>query len=106
MLKPHEQWPDPSKSKQALLSEMEAVLANQPGNAYEISQPIQLRFNELISVVRLDLGVKIYGDDWRIVLASGNRIAACRGVLEAAGRRRWNRSRDCRCCPWNPVERC
>ncbi len=84
MLKPHEQWPDPSKSKQALLSEMEAVLANQPGNAYEISQPIQLRFNELISGVRSDLGVKIYGDDLGELLASGNRIAAVVAAVPGA----------------------
>ncbi len=46
-----------------------------PGNAFEISQPIQLRFNELISGVRSDLGVKIFGDDLAQLLKSGNDIA-------------------------------
>jgi cobalt-zinc-cadmium resistance protein CzcA len=76
MFKPHDEWPDKSKTKAQLLEEIEAVLATQPGNAYENSQPIQLRFNELISGVRSDLGVKIYGDDLDVLLANGNRIAA------------------------------
>ena len=46
-----------------------------PGNAFEISQPIQLRFNELISGVRSDLGIKVYGDDLDQLLATGNAIA-------------------------------
>jgi cobalt-zinc-cadmium resistance protein CzcA len=78
MFKPHEEWADKSKSKAALLEEINEILERQPGNAYEISQPIQLRFNELISGVRSDLGVKVYGDDLAQLLSSGNRIA---GIL-------------------------
>src|SRR5690606_16488444 len=44
MLKPHEEWPDPSKTKSQLVSEIEERLEQMPGNAYELSQPIQLRF--------------------------------------------------------------
>lgn len=84
MLKPHDQWPDPSKTKAQLLKELEAVLANQPGNAYEISQPIQLRFNELISGVRSDLGIKVYGDDLDQLLTAGNRIARVLNVVAGA----------------------
>ncbi len=84
MLKPHAQWPDPSKPKSQLLEEIEAVLANQPGNAYEISQPIQLRFNELISGVRSDLGIKVYGDDLEKLLAIGNRIATVLNKIPGA----------------------
>lgn len=76
MLKPHAQWPNPSKTKTQLLEEMGEILAEQPGNAYEMSQPIQLRFNELISGARSDLGIKIYGDDLAQLLANGNRIAS------------------------------
>ena len=61
MLKDRKDWPDPDKSKAALVEEIEKRLEAVPGNAYEISQPIQLRFNELISGVRSDLGVKVYG---------------------------------------------
>lgn len=76
MLKPADQWPDPRKSRDALRGEIEAVLAQLPGNAYEFSQPIQLRFNELISGVRSDVAVKIFGDDMATLNATGEQIAA------------------------------
>jgi len=75
MLKPRAQWPDPGKSKSRLLEELDAAIGKVPGNNYEISQPIQLRFNELISGLRSDLGVKIYGDDLDELLRTGKRIA-------------------------------
>lgn len=75
MLKERSQWPDPHKSKATLLREVEERLEAVPGNAYEISQPIQLRFNELISGVRSDLGIKIHGDDLGQLLRSGNEVA-------------------------------
>ena len=75
MLKDRKDWPDPDKSKAALVEEIEKRLEAVPGNAYEISQPIQLRFNELISGVRSDLGVKVYGDDLDQLLRSGDEIA-------------------------------
>jgi cobalt-zinc-cadmium resistance protein CzcA len=84
MLKPHEEWPDASKSKAVLLEEMEALLRKQRGNAFEISQPIQLRFNELISGVRSDLGIKIYGDDLEQLLTAGNRVAKIIGRIDGA----------------------
>ncbi len=76
MIRPREEWPNPDKLKEQLLEEVEAVIAGVPGNNYEISQPIELRFNELISGVRSDLGVKIFGDDLDTLLRLGNRIAA------------------------------
>lgn len=76
MLKEHADWPDPDKSKETLLTELDARLATTTGNLFEISQPIQLRFNELISGVRSDLGIKIFGDDLQQLLKSGNEIAA------------------------------
>ena len=76
MLKPPSEWPDPAKSKEQLLADLEQVIATAPGNNFEISQPIQLRFNELISGVRSDLGVKLYGDDLDTLLQYGNQIAA------------------------------
>src|SRR5690625_7689734 len=62
-LKPHSEWPDSSKTKAELVEEMERALEELPGNNYEFTQPIQMRFNELISGVRADLGIKIFGDD-------------------------------------------
>lgn len=63
MLKPRGQWPDPGRSKAELVNAMEEALEALPGNNYEFTQPIQMRFNELISGVRADLGIKVFGDD-------------------------------------------
>ncbi|WP_027872481.1 efflux RND transporter permease subunit [Spongiibacter marinus] len=63
MLKPRDQWPDPNRSKAELVNAMEKALDALPGNNYEFTQPIQMRFNELISGVRADLGIKVFGDD-------------------------------------------
>lgn len=76
MLKDKKDWPEPHRTKAEILEDIEQKLGQVPGNAYEISQPIQLRFNELISGVRSDLGIKIFGDDLNQLLASGNQIAA------------------------------
>jgi len=78
MLKPRSEWPDPSKTKADFVAELEAAVKRIPGNNYEFTQPIQMRFNELISGVRSDLAVKIYGDDLNQLLASGEEIA---GIL-------------------------
>ena len=75
MLHERKDWPDPDKTKAELATEIEERLEAVPGNAFEISQPIQLRFNELISGVRSDLGVKVYGDDLGLLLIAGNQIA-------------------------------
>ncbi len=63
ILKPRESWPDPRKPKTRLIAEMETAAKKIPGNRYEFTQPIQMRFNELIAGVRSDLAVKVYGDD-------------------------------------------
>lgn len=74
MLKPRKEWPDPSKTKTELVEEMEKVVKTVPGNNYEFTQPIQMRFNELISGVRTDLAVKIFGDDLDIMLNVADQI--------------------------------
>ncbi|MEN8516007.1 CusA/CzcA family heavy metal efflux RND transporter [Burkholderia sp. RS02] len=76
MLKPADQWPNPKKPRDTLVREIEEALAELPGNAYEFSQPIQLRFNELISGVRSDVAVKIFGDDMAMLNQTGEQIAA------------------------------
>ena len=84
MVRDRAAWPDPDKPKAALLEEIEKRLEAVPGNALEISQPIQLRFNELISGVRSDLGVKIYGDDLDQLLASGTEVSRVLAKIEGA----------------------
>ncbi|MDB5686271.1 MAG: heavy metal efflux pump, CzcA family protein, partial [Rhizorhabdus sp.] len=62
IMKPRSLWPDPRLAKAALVAQIEAKLATLPGQAYEISQPIQMRFNELIAGVRGDVAMKLLGD--------------------------------------------
>jgi len=75
ILKPRDQWPNPNKLKAEFVHEMEDALRQIPGNNYEFTQPIQMRFNELISGVRSDLGVKVFGDDLDLLLKSANEIS-------------------------------
>ncbi|MDX2142486.1 MAG: CusA/CzcA family heavy metal efflux RND transporter [Rhodospirillaceae bacterium] len=63
IMKDREQWPNPVKTKNDLVAELSAAVETVPGSKYEFTQPIQMRFNELISGVRADVAVKIYGDD-------------------------------------------
>ena len=84
MLKDRKDWPDPDKTKAELAEEIEKRLEGIPGNAFEISQPIQLRFNELISGVRSDLGIKVYGDDLDQLLTAGNAIAKVLNAIPGA----------------------
>ena len=75
MLKPKDQWPDPQKSRETLIADIQRASAIVPGSAYELSQPIQLRFNELISGVRSDVAVKVFGDDMAVLNATAGEIA-------------------------------
>jgi cobalt-zinc-cadmium resistance protein CzcA len=67
MLKPVEQWPEPRKTRDELLAAVQETVSQIPGNNYEFSQPIQLRFNELISGIRSDVAVKVFGDDMDVL---------------------------------------
>ena len=85
MLKPRAQWPDPRKSRDALVAEIERALRQIPGNNYEFTQPIQMRMNELISGVRADVAIKLYGDDLETLVEVGTQIeAVAKGVAGAA----------------------
>ena len=76
MLKPQEQWPDPHETKASLIARIEADSSHLPGNNYEFTQPIQMRFNELIAGVKADLAVKVFGDDLPALGATADRVAA------------------------------
>ncbi len=76
ILKPKAEWPDPERHKADLVEQIEASVRELPGNNYEFTQPIQMRFNELISGVRADLGVKVFGDDLSQLLTAANEVAA------------------------------
>ena len=88
ILKPRNEWPDPGKTKDELVIEMETALEELPGNNYEFTQPIQMRFNELISGVRADLGIKVFGDDLdQLVLTANDILKAINQVPGAADAR-------------------
>jgi cobalt-zinc-cadmium resistance protein CzcA len=84
MLKPRAQWPDPQRSKADLVAAMEAAAQKVPGNNYEFTQPIQMRFNELISGVRSDVAVKIYGDDLDVMNRTAGEIEAVLQTIPGA----------------------
>lgn len=75
MVKPRAQWPDPRKPRAQLLAELEAAVEELPGNNYEFTQPIQMRMNELISGVRADVAVMLFGDDMGTLEQVGQRVA-------------------------------
>ncbi len=88
IMKDRELWPDTSKTKAELVEELEAAVRKIPGNNYEFTQPIQMRFNELISGVRTDVAVKIYGDDLDVLNETAEQVeTVLKGVAGAADAR-------------------
>lgn len=75
LLKPRDQWENPKETIDELRTRMQAFLENIPGNNSEFSQPIELRFNELISGVRSDVGIKVFGDDMEVLNTQAQAIA-------------------------------
>jgi len=75
MLKPLDQWPEPRKTRDELLAAVREEAGKMPGNSYEFSQPIQLRFNELISGVRSDVAVKVFGDDMEVLNDTAAKVS-------------------------------
>lgn len=85
MLKDRSDWPDPRKPRAQLVAEMQAVAESVPGNNYEFTQPIQMRFNELLSGVRADVAVKVFGDDLDELLRLGEAVeSVVNGIPGAA----------------------
>jgi cobalt-zinc-cadmium resistance protein CzcA len=84
ILRPRETWPDPRDTKEDFLVRLEAALGEVPGNAYEFTQPIQMRFNELIAGVRADVAVKVFGDEFDTILPVAGRIARVLGEVPGA----------------------
>ncbi|MGV9009106.1 efflux RND transporter permease subunit [Brevundimonas sp.] len=78
ILKDRGDWPDPGLDKAVLVERMEQNLSTQLGNSYEFTQPIEMRFNELIAGVRSDVAVMVYGDNFEAMTRSAEQVA---GVL-------------------------
>ncbi len=87
ILRPRSEWPDPRLSRAELVSRLQEAAEEVPGNNYEFTQPIQMRFNELISGVRADVAVQVFGDDFETLIATANAIedviAAIPGAADA-----------------------
>ncbi|MBB5886186.1 CusA/CzcA family heavy metal efflux RND transporter [Xanthomonas sp. LMG 8992] len=84
VLKPRKDWPDPALGKEQLVARLERLTGQQLGNSFEFSQPIELRFNELISGVRTDLAVMIFGDDFGQLQKVAEQIALKLRAVEGA----------------------
>ena len=84
LLKDREDWPDPGKSRAELVREMHEAALTIPGNNYEFTQPIQMRFNELLSGVRADIAVKVFGDDTDQLQALGQKVEAIMSTIPGA----------------------
>ena len=75
ILNPREEWPDPDLPKAKLIEKIQEAVAKLPGNNYEFTQPIEMRFNELISGVKSDLAIKVYGDNFEVMQKKAQEIA-------------------------------
>jgi cobalt-zinc-cadmium resistance protein CzcA len=84
IMKPRDQWPDSRKPKAQLVKELEKAVEQVPGNKFEFTQPIEMRFNELIAGVRSDVAVKIFGDDMEVLLQSGKKVGSVLETISGA----------------------
>ena len=84
IMKPRKAWPDPARTKEDLVAAIETAVGKLPGNNYEFTQPIQMRFNELISGVRSDVAVKVFGDDLETMNGTAAQIAQVLGGIAGA----------------------
>src|SRR4029078_5003759 len=76
ILKPKKQWPDPGLSREALVEQIRTAVRELPGNNYEFTQPIQMRFNELLAGVRGDVAVKVFGDEFKPWRRAAGQVAS------------------------------
>lgn len=84
IFKPRSEWPNSVLKKPALIENIKKAVGSIPGNNYEFTQPIQMRFNELIAGVRSDVAVKIYGDDFDIMNNTANQISSVLRTIPGA----------------------
>ena len=84
ILKPKKEWPNPDKSKAQFVAELRTAVEAVPGNKYEFTQPIEMRFNELIAGVRTDVAIRIYGDDLDTLKAAGEQTSKLLATVSGA----------------------
>lgn len=84
ILKPQQQWQDQTKTKQQFVEQLRELARTVPGNNYEFTQPIEMRFNELIAGVRADVALRIYGDNLAVLKENGDKAAQLLGGIAGA----------------------
>ncbi len=84
IMKNQQDWPNPAKSKAQFEDELRELVEQIPGNKYEFTQPIEMRFNELIAGVRTDVAVRVYGDDLDVLAEVGEQVAAVLAAVPGA----------------------
>lgn len=84
IVKPRDEWPDPRMSKDDLIRKVDDSLKGLLGNSFEFTQPIEMRFNELVAGVRSDIAISIYGDDLSAMMATAQRIRTLMGKIPGA----------------------
>ncbi|MCA1929274.1 CusA/CzcA family heavy metal efflux RND transporter [Rheinheimera sp.] len=84
IMKNQQDWPNPAKTRAEFDQELRALVEQIPGNKYEFTQPIEMRFNELIAGVRTDVAVRVYGDDLDLLAEVGEQVAAVLAAVPGA----------------------
>ncbi|SDW21991.1 efflux RND transporter permease subunit [Nitrosomonas communis] len=84
IMKPQSEWSGKYRNKEELIAAIEQAVRKVPGNNYEFTQPIEMRFNELLSGVRADVAVKVFGDDLDILLNLAEKIERIIKVVPGA----------------------
>ena len=84
ILKPQAEWPDPALPKERLIGEIQETVEKVAGHNFEFTQPIQMRFNELLAGTRGDLAVKVFGEDFATMLPAANAVAAALRSVQGA----------------------
>jgi cobalt-zinc-cadmium resistance protein CzcA len=84
ILKPKEEWVS-AETKEGLIEKMKERMLQIPGVNYEFTQPIEMRFNELMTGIRQDVAVKIYGEDLSILANKAQEVSNLVGKLEGVG---------------------
>ncbi|WP_417884944.1 CusA/CzcA family heavy metal efflux RND transporter [Zunongwangia sp.] len=85
ILKPKSQWTS-AETKDELIKKMKQTISEIPGVSYEFTQPVEMRFNELLTGIREDVAVKLYGEDLNILAKKaqeiGKLISGIEGVAD------------------------
>jgi len=84
IFKPRNEWPNPKLSKHGLVNKLRAAISGQTGHRWEITQPIEMRFHEMIAGVRGDVAVKVFGDDPMALRATAEQVASVLGHIRGA----------------------